>query len=108
MKQLTNDMTEIRKILGDKYNSRNKAFLVCLADEKTHHILYSGDNYELGNLLAYAVALFAKDESADDLRGFLDQFITSVYAAYQDELKPPSENTYDIDPKDSTAQEAAE
>ena len=96
MKHLTNDMTEIRTILGDKYNARGKAFLVCLADEKTHHILYSGDNYELGNLLAYAVALFAKDESADDLRGFLDQFITAVHAANQDELKLPSENANDI------------
>ena len=106
MKQLSLDMTEIRNVLGDKYNSRGKAYLVCLADEKTHHILYRGDNYELGNLLAYAVALFAKDESADDLRGFMDQFITAVYAAYQDELKLPSENTQETE--DATTKEATE
>ena len=91
MKHLSLDIAEIKNIIGDKYTSRNKASLVCLADEKTHHILYSGDNFELGNLLAYAVALFAKDECGGDLRSFVDQFTTAIYAAYQDELKRTSE-----------------
>ena len=91
MKQLSLDIAEIKNIIGDMYTSRSKASLVCLADEKTHHILYSGDSYELGNLLAYAVALFAKDEYGGDLRSFVDQFTTAIYAAYQDELKRPSE-----------------
>ena len=39
MKQLSLDIAEIKNIIGDKYTSRNKASLVCLADEKTHHIV---------------------------------------------------------------------
>ncbi len=51
MKQLSLDIAEIKNIISDKYTSRNKASLICLADEKTHHILYSGDSYELGKLI---------------------------------------------------------
>ena len=102
MKQLSIDIAEIKNIIGDKYTSRNKASLVCLADEKTHHILYSGDNYELGNLLAYAIALFAKDECSGDLHSFVDQFTTAIYAAYQDELKRPSEEDDATTTKEAT------
>ena len=102
MKQLSLDIAEIKNIIGDKYTSRNKASLVCLADEKIHHILYSGDNYELGNLLAYAVALFAKEECGGDLRRFVDQFTTAIYAAYQDELERPSEEDDATTTKEAT------
>lgn len=91
MKQLSIDIDEIKKTIGDKYTPRNKAALICLADEKTHHILYSGDNYEVGNLLAYAVALFAKNECGDNIRYFVEQFIATVYGAYYDELKKQPE-----------------
>ena len=52
--------------------------------------------------MSSAVALFAKEECGGDLRRFVDQFTTAIYAAYQDELERQSEEDDATTTKEAT------
>lgn len=92
MQQLNTDLDKIKSIIGDNYTTRNKAAVICLTDEKENRIVYCGDSFEIGNLLAYVVASYARDEVRGGLKNFLTQFCAAVATAYESEVKRTDEN----------------